>query len=127
MRIQTVAHRSGLTIDTIRFYEKRGLLDHNHFERGENGYRAYNEAAVERLAMIKHAQAAGFTLTEISDLFGLWESNQLSDKQIVQHLREKHHHIAEKIAELQQIEHYILDKIQMYEADADVNMMGSVS
>jgi DNA-binding transcriptional MerR regulator len=113
-----VAHRSGLTIDTIRFYEKRGLLDQNHFERGENGYRAYNEAAVERLRMIKHAQAAGFTLTEISDLFALWERDQLSGERIVQHLREKQQHIAEKIAGLQQIERYILDKIQMYEANA---------
>lgn len=115
MRIQQVAQRSGLTIDTVRFYEKRGLLDHTHFQRSENGYRSYSEEAVERLAMIKRAQAAGFTLTEISELFVLWERNQLSDARVVVYLHEKRQHIAEKIVELEQIEQYIIKKIQLYE------------
>lgn len=115
MRIQQLAQRTGFTIDTIRFYEKCGLLNHSHFQRSENGYRSYSEDAVERLAMIKRAQAAGFTLSEIYDLFALWERNQLSDAHIVAHLHEKRLHIAEKIADLEQIGRYIAEKIKFYE------------
>ena len=117
MRIGKLAERTGLTIDTIRFYEKRGLLDRTHMERSENGYREYSKAAIEQLEMIKHAQAAGFTLTEIGDLFRLSEQSRLSNDVIVARLREKHDHIASKITELEQIQRYIRNKIELYECD----------
>jgi MerR family Zn(II)-responsive transcriptional regulator of zntA len=117
MRIGKLAERTGLTIDTIRFYEKRGLLDSTHMERSDNGYRECSKAADEQLEMIKHAQAAGFTLTEIGDLFRLWEQNELSNDLIVARLREKHDHIASKITELEQIQRYIQNKIELYERE----------
>lgn len=120
MRIGQLAQHSGVSIDTIRFYEKCGLLDHSHVERGENGYRAYAAGALERLAMIKHAQSAGFTLSEIRELFSLWDRNALGDEQIMEHLRDKQRVIAQKIAELDHIHRYITNKIRQYEANADV-------
>jgi DNA-binding transcriptional MerR regulator len=114
MRIHTLAERSGLTIDTLRFYEKRGLLDHNHFERSENGYRAYRDSALERLNMIKHAQAAGFTLSEIIELFDLWDRDKLDSGHIVVYLREKRRKVSEKIAELEKIRSHLDEKLQHY-------------
>ena len=65
--------------------------------------------------MIKQAQIAGFTLAEIVELFGLWERHELSDERIVTRLLEKQHSIAQRIAELEQIQCYIVDKIQFYQ------------
>jgi len=63
MRISELAARTGLSIDTIRFYEKMGLLDNAHGTRQPNGYRDYFETAVERLELIKNGRMAGFTLS----------------------------------------------------------------
>jgi DNA-binding transcriptional MerR regulator len=114
MRIGVVAKQTGITIDTIRFYEKKNLLNHAHVHRSENGYREYTDAAIERLDMIKHAQTAGFTLTEIGELFGLWEQDQLSTDLIVARLVEKQRSIVGKIAELEYIQQYITNKLQQY-------------
>ncbi|MDX1993363.1 MAG: heavy metal-responsive transcriptional regulator [bacterium] len=111
MRIGELARRTGLSVDTLRFYEKRGLLNESHFQRTESGYRDYNEAALERLQLIKGTQAAGFTLSEIAMLFDRWEANQLSQEDIVAYLTEKCQQIEAKIAELQQVQQYLENKI----------------
>ncbi|WP_231575312.1 MerR family DNA-binding transcriptional regulator [Paenibacillus sp. FSL P4-0081] len=46
MKIQELADKMGLTIHTIRFYEKEGLLDERHVRRESNNYRNYSEEAV---------------------------------------------------------------------------------
>lgn len=53
MKIKELAEKMGLTVYTIRFYEKEGLLDSRHVQREENNYRNYSEAAMERLNLIK--------------------------------------------------------------------------
>lgn len=117
MRIGEVAERSGVSIDTIRFYEKKGLLDPAQIQRSPNGYRAYTSEIVERLVMIRQAQAAGFTLTEIVELFTLWERNALDTDQIIRRLTEKQEQIATKIAELEAIQAYIAAKLDQYAAE----------
>ena len=52
MRIGILAKRSGLSVDTIRFYEKKGLLDLDLIIRQNNNYRDYSEANLERLRFI---------------------------------------------------------------------------
>lgn len=114
MRIGELAQRSGLSIDTVRFYEKQGLLGAAHVRRSANGYRLYTTHALERLVMIRQAQGAGFTLHEICALLALWDRDALPDTQIVAHLEEKRQQIAARIAELQQMEHYLAEKIRQY-------------
>lgn len=63
MRIGTLAARTGLSPDSLRFYEKRGLLQ---ARRCDNGYRDYPEEAVQWLAYVRTAQQLGFTLAEIA-------------------------------------------------------------
>jgi MerR family copper efflux transcriptional regulator len=53
MKIKELAEKTGLTAYTIRYYEKEGLLDSQHFQRDENNYRNYNEKAIERLKSFK--------------------------------------------------------------------------
>jgi DNA-binding transcriptional MerR regulator len=62
MRIGELAAATGLSRDTLRFYEERGLLG---ARRRANGYRDYPPEAVEWLCYLRSAQALGFTLAEI--------------------------------------------------------------
>ena len=65
MRVGEVASRAGVNVETLRYYERRGLLPEP--ERTPSGHRRYDEEAVRFLRAIKEAQAVGFTLAEIAD------------------------------------------------------------
>lgn len=69
MKIGEVARRSGTGIETIRFYEREGLLPPP--QRRPSGYRQYDEVTVERLDYIRRAKELGFTLAEVRDLLEL--------------------------------------------------------
>ena len=69
MTVGTAARRAGVKIDTIRYYERRALLQRS--PRTEAGYRTFTEETVQRVRFIKHAQALGFTLNEIKQLLAL--------------------------------------------------------
>ena len=66
LQIGEVAKRSGLSIHTIRYYEKRGLLQAP--PRRPGGFRLYPVETVERLRFIQKAQDLGLTLKEINDI-----------------------------------------------------------
>jgi len=67
--IGTLAKRAGVSIDTVRYYEKSGLLA--PVARLPSGYRRYNDVQVSRLRFIRRAQELGFTLKDIRELLGL--------------------------------------------------------
>jgi DNA-binding transcriptional MerR regulator len=69
MRIGELASRAGVGTKTIRYYEEIGLIPEP--ERAPNGYRDYDESAVERLRFVRDAQATGLTLTEIASILDL--------------------------------------------------------
>ncbi len=64
-----LATSAGVGRETIRYYERKGLLDEP--PRSHSGYRYYPPDAVDRLRFIRRAQELGFTLTEIRELLGL--------------------------------------------------------
>src|SRR5947209_14414329 len=64
-----VAKRGGVNLETIRYYERRGLLPKP--SRTPAGYRAFGTDAVRRLRFIKHAQELGFSLKEVKELLAL--------------------------------------------------------
>ena len=66
LRIGEVATLSGVSIDTIRYYERRKLIP--RAERTRGGFRLFSPEAIERLRFIKQAQEIGFSLDEIGDL-----------------------------------------------------------
>src|SRR4051794_10451876 len=65
MRVGEVAERAGVNVETLRYYERRGLLSAP--DRTPSGHRRYDEETVRSLRAIKEAQAVGFTLSEIAD------------------------------------------------------------
>jgi Hg(II)-responsive transcriptional regulator len=76
MRIGEVAAQAAVTIQTLRYYERRGLL--RAPSRQTSGYRRYEDDVVQRVRFIRRAQDLGFTLEEISDLLGLWTDSAQS-------------------------------------------------
>ena len=69
MKIGELAERSGIAASAIRYYERAGLLQ--KAARGANGYRAYEESALERLHLIQVGQSLGFTLDAIRAVVAL--------------------------------------------------------
>ena len=69
MRIGELSRRAGVAVDTVRYYEKRGLLPRPR--RTPGGFRDYDDGAVGRLAAIARAKALGFTLAETGALLRL--------------------------------------------------------
>lgn len=92
LKIGALASRSGLSRDTIRFYEREALLPQT--PRSSAGYRLYSSAVLERLHFIKQAQALGFSLAAIRDLLHGYQDPEACDR--VRQL------FAQKIAELDQ-------------------------
>src|SRR5579875_3463476 len=69
MGIEALAHRAGVLIDTVRYYERDGLLALR--SRLASGYRRYGATELSRLRFIRRAQSLGFTLKEIEELLGI--------------------------------------------------------
>lgn len=68
LTIGKLAESAGVSVETVRFYQRKGLLD---VPEGRGGIRYYDEPYQRRLGFIRHAQAAGFTLAEIGELLEL--------------------------------------------------------
>lgn len=68
MTIGKLAAAEGVGVETVRFYQRRGLLGQP--ERRGSGYREYSDADRERLVFIRRARRLGFTLGEIAELLG---------------------------------------------------------
>lgn len=69
MRSSQVAAEAGVNVQTLRYYERRGLLPEP--ERSDSGYRAYPTQAVRTVRFVKGAQQLGFSLEEIESLLDL--------------------------------------------------------
>ncbi|WP_062465278.1 heavy metal-responsive transcriptional regulator [Demequina soli] len=74
MRIGELASRGGVTAKTVRYYEGIGLLPAP--DRRSNGYREYDEVALERLRFIRDAQASGMTLAETGDILHMKDEGE---------------------------------------------------
>lgn len=69
LTIGQVAKQAGIGVETVRFYEREGLLEAP--ERRPSGYRQFDEGIVARLRFIRRAKELGFTLNEIKELLSL--------------------------------------------------------
>ena len=102
LSIKKYAEAGDVGIETIRFYQRKGLLDKP--EKGE-GIRRYGEADVRRLRFIRMAQRAGFTLEEVRELLAL-DSGQ--DRPRVRELaRTRINRLNEQIAEMERARDYL--------------------
>lgn len=98
LTIGRLAQRSGISAETIRYYERIGLLPRP--DRLPSGYRVYRKADVRRLAFIQRAKALGFTLAEIGELLALSEDETVECGVIRAQARAKIAEIDRRIADL---------------------------
>ena len=98
LTIGEVARRAGVGVETIRFYEREGLIAKPR--RRPSGYRQYPAEAVRRVRFIRHAKELGFTLREISELLSLRVDPHSTCADVRRRARTKIGSIQEKIESL---------------------------
>jgi MerR family transcriptional regulator, copper efflux regulator len=97
--IGVLAKRAGVSIDTVRYYEKSGLLSPQ--ERLPSGYRRYGDLQLSRLRFIRRAQELGFSLKDVRELLGL--SKQRDVARVKRAAEKKLADVEQKIFALQRI------------------------
>jgi DNA-binding transcriptional MerR regulator len=102
MQIGEVAQRTSLTVDAIRFYEKRKLLP--KAVRSAGRFRVYGEGTIERLRFIQQMQGLGFSLREVGELIQLRERKVDACESVKELLRAKLSDIRAKLQELRHLE-----------------------
>jgi DNA-binding transcriptional MerR regulator len=108
MLIGRLASSSGFSRDTIRYYEKLGLLELGKNDRRENNYKVYPPQALERLEKIDQLKKLGFTLVEIKGLFGVLEQEAGPCTNLPEQLDQKLKMLRRKIALLEDYEEKLI-------------------
>jgi DNA-binding transcriptional MerR regulator len=103
MRIGSVAKKTGLTPDAIRFYERNALLP--KVPRTQGGFRQYDDKEVEALEFIRRLQGLGFKLSEIRGLLSLRESRLQPCAPVLRQLKAKLADVHHRLHHLQKLEH----------------------
>lgn len=99
MRISEVAQTAGCNIQTLRYYERRGILKAP--QRTRSGYRDYSSETIRLIRFIKRAQDLGFTLDEIEELLKLRDGRNRQRGQVRAVAEEKMRDIERKLGRLQ--------------------------
>lgn len=120
MLIGEFAKASGLTRDTIRFYEKIGLISATETRRGSNRYKHYDQALLERMELVSKAKLLGFTLQEIGKLIRDWEGNRLSSSQKRAIITDKIVVIDDRLRELRKVRQYLEEKLLCLRPDGTI-------
>ena len=103
MLIGELSKRTGFSHDTIRFYEKKGLIEVDKRERRSNNYKEYSESVYEKLLLIKTVKELGFTLNEIDEFIHAWGEEDALCSNLTRHLTDKMDRIDKQIGLLQLI------------------------
>jgi len=100
LTIGTLANASGVTVETIRFYQRRGLMTEPR--RPYGGIRRYSDADLGRVRFIKASQRLGFSLDEVSELLTLEDGTHCGEARAL--AEQKLHDVRKKLADLRRIE-----------------------
>lgn len=100
MRISEAAKSAGVGVETIRFYERKGLVKQPRRPVLGGGFRSYSQETVERIRFVRQAQEIGFSLKEIKELLSLRVDLDADCGVVRAHAREKLDEVNRKIASL---------------------------
>jgi DNA-binding transcriptional MerR regulator len=115
MKIGELAAATGLTVDTLRFYEKSLVLEPP--AREGNGYRRYNARHLERVRFIQSARALGFSLAEIGEILPRLSAGQFGRSEIEVQLFAKLREVRAEIDKLKALERNIVDTFGLLTCD----------
>lgn len=114
MNIGEVAERSGVPAKTIRYYEDIGLV---RPLRSANGYRAFREQDLHKLAFVGRARALGFSIEDCRTLVALYEDDSRASAQVKSVAEDHLHQIDAKIAQLQSMRDTLARLVQSCHGD----------
>lgn len=114
MTIGQAADHLGVNVQTIRFYERKGLLP--RLPRSAAGYRQFDIDIIKRIQFIQHAQDVGFTLREISNLLSLRADPDGSCGDVQCYAEEKIAHLESRMAKLQSMKRILENLSAMCES-----------
>ena len=114
MRIGELARSVGVGVETIRFYERKGLI--HEPPRRSSGYRQYEAGAVRRLRFIRRAKELGFTLAEIKGLLDLRAGREIHCEDVRRELEAKVEDIETRIADLRHMKRALMNFSQTCES-----------
>ncbi len=100
--ISKAAHQAGVGVETIRFYERKGLIE-QPLKPQDTGFRVYPEETIQRIVFIRQAQAIGFSLREIEELLQLRAEPTTDASDVRKQAIAKRNEVERKIAQLQSI------------------------
>lgn len=112
LTIGGLARAAGVHVETIRYYQRRGLLSEP--QRPPGGIRRYGVADIERLTFVKSAQSLGFSLDEIVDLLRLEDGAHCQEASVL--AGQKLQSVQDKIARLTRIEQVLSDMVARCQA-----------
>ena len=115
LSIGQVARQAGVGVETVRFYEREGLLEEP--ARRASGYRQYAQEAVTQIRFIKRAQHLGFSLKEIAELFALRVDRQTSCERVKERAAAKLAEVERKMVELQHVRQALLQVASLCEGE----------
>jgi MerR family Zn(II)-responsive transcriptional regulator of zntA len=110
MLIGELSKKTGLSKDTIRFYEKMGLIEAKARQAGTRTYMEFSSEMLERVVIITQGKSLGFTLNEIKLLIETWGSVSISLSEKLKVIDRKLDEITEKMRQLEEIKTYLIAK-----------------
>lgn len=116
LSISEAAGRTGLSADTLRYYERIQLLPAP--ARTSGGQRTYDDRDIARLRFIGRAKAIGFSLSEIGELLKFREDPAGSSRAVRELAAKKHADVAEQLADLQAVENELALLLDICRGDA---------
>lgn len=109
MLINELSKKTGMSVHTIRFYEKSSLIAGNRDELVQtNNYFHYDEVTVEKLEFISDAKSVGFTIREIGQIIDAWYNRKYTKKQKLEILDDKLISLEQKMKEIKEMKKQIL-------------------
>ncbi|HIK42525.1 MerR family DNA-binding protein [Thermoleptolyngbya sp. M55_K2018_002] len=122
MLIGELSKATGLSKDTIRFYEKMGLISGGDRQAGSRLYKEYSPEVVERLMMISRGKGLGFTLQEIRQLLDEWGGGNMPKQEQIATIERKLVEIGHKMQQLAEIKAYLLEKLNLLQQDRNADV-----
>jgi MerR family transcriptional regulator, copper efflux regulator len=109
LSIGQVSRQAGVAIETVRFYERQGLLAEP--ARKASGYRQYTDEVIPRLLFIKRAKDLGFSLSDISEFLELRADSSTTCDEVRQSAREKIEEIVRKMEDLDRMKNALVELV----------------
>ena len=119
MLIGELSKQTGLSKDTIRFYEKLGLITASSNDMGTKSYKKYSLETIDRLSTIVQGKGLGFTLGEIKQLLDEWGGGEISKRDLIEIIERKIEEVVKKKQQLESIEVYLVNKLSKLHEDED--------